>query len=100
MKVQTYFYQIKELNNYVEWLPGHEVKLPKSQLHLAFYNRLPGSWQAKYMIAGRSVHTDNRSELLHYFGAQEHQQSIIDEKNEVLQAKARAKLDCGWEILS
>jgi hypothetical protein len=83
MKVQTYFYQIKELNNYVEWLPGHEEKLTESQLNLAFYNRLPGSWWAKYMIAGQSVHTHNHSELLRYFRVQEHQQSIIDGKNEV-----------------
>jgi hypothetical protein len=74
-KVQTYFYQIKELNDYVEWLPGHEEKLTESQLNLAFYNRLPGSWQ-------------------------EHQQRIINEKNKVLQAESREKLDCGREILS
>jgi hypothetical protein len=67
MKVQTYFYRIKELNDYVVQLPGHEEKLTKSQLNLAFYNRLPGSWWAKYMIARQSVHTDNRSELLRYF---------------------------------
>jgi hypothetical protein len=100
MKVQTYFYWIKELNDYVDWLPGHEEKLTESQLNLAFYNGLPGSWRAKYMIAGRSVHTNNRSELLRYFHVQEHQQSIIDEKNEALQAKSRAKLNHGQEILS
>jgi hypothetical protein len=54
--------------------------LTESQLNLAFYNRLPGLWRAKYMIAGRSVHADNQSELLRYFRVQEHQQSIIDEK--------------------
>jgi hypothetical protein len=93
MKVQTYFYQIKELNDYMDWLPRHEEKLTESQLNLAFYNRLPGLWQAKYMIARRSVHADNQSELLRYFRVQEHQQSIIDEKNEALQAKSRAKLN-------
>jgi hypothetical protein len=41
MKVQTYFYWIKEFNDYVEWLPGHVEKLTESQLNLAFYNRLP-----------------------------------------------------------
>jgi hypothetical protein len=61
---------------------------------------LPGLWQAKYMIAGRSVHTNNCSELLRYFCVQEHQQGIIDGKNQVLQAKAWAKLECGQEILS
>jgi hypothetical protein len=85
---------VKFINFCVEWLPGHEEKLTKSQLNLVFYNGLPGSWWAKYMIARRSVHTDNQSELLHYFRVQEHQQSIIDDKNEVLQAKAQAKLDC------
>jgi hypothetical protein len=95
MKVQTYFYQIKELNDYVDWLPGHEEKLTESQLNLAFYNGLAGSWRAKYMIAGRSVHTNIRSELLRYFRVQEHQQSIIDEKNEALWAKSRAKLNHG-----
>jgi hypothetical protein len=42
MKVQTFFYRIKELNDYVDWLPGQEEKLSDSQLNLAFYNRLPG----------------------------------------------------------
>jgi hypothetical protein len=100
MKVQTFFYRIKELNDYVEWLPGQEEKLSESQLNLAFYNRLPGSWQAKYMITGQSVHTDNQSELLCYFRVQEHQQGIIDSKNQALWAKSQAKLECGQEILS
>jgi hypothetical protein len=100
MKVQTFFYRIKELNDYVEWLLGQEEKLSKSQLNLAFYNRLPGSWQAMYMITGRSVHTDNQSELLHYFRVQEHQQGINDAKNQALRAKTRAKLEHGREILS
>jgi hypothetical protein len=52
MKVQTFFYRIKELNDYVDWLLGQEEKLSESQLNLAFYNRLPGSWRAKYMITG------------------------------------------------
>jgi hypothetical protein len=52
------------------------------------------------MITGQSLHTDNQSELLCYFCVQEYQQSIIDDKNEVLQAEAQAKLDCGQEILS
>jgi hypothetical protein len=75
--------------------PGQEEKLTESQLNLAFYSRLPGSWQAKYMIAGRSVHTDNHPELLCYFHVQEHQQGIIDGKN-----KAQAKLEKGWALLA
>jgi hypothetical protein len=95
MKVQTYFYWIEELNDYVEWLPGHEEKLTESQLYLAFYNRLPGSWWAMSMITGQSVHTNNQAELLRFFCIQEHQQGIIDEKNEALWAKSRVKLKHG-----
>jgi hypothetical protein len=95
-----FFYQLKELNDYVDWLPGTEEKLNDSQLNLAFYNGLPGSWCVKFMIASWSVHTENCPELLQYFQVQEHQQDIIDSKNEALQAKACAKLECGQAMLS
>jgi hypothetical protein len=26
MKVQTFFYRLKELNDYVDWLPGSELR--------------------------------------------------------------------------
>jgi hypothetical protein len=60
MKVQTFFFCIKELNDYMEWLPGHEEKLSKSQLNLAFFTT---------DCLGRG----NSSELLCYFRVQEHQ---------------------------
>jgi hypothetical protein len=49
-------------------------KLTESQLNLAFYNKLPGS---KYMIARRSVHTDNRSELLCIFAYRSTRASLM-----------------------
>jgi hypothetical protein len=33
---QTFFYWLKELNDYVDWLPGAETKLTEIQLNLAF----------------------------------------------------------------
>jgi hypothetical protein len=36
MKVQTFFYCLKELNDYVNWLPGEEPALTDAQLNLAF----------------------------------------------------------------
>jgi hypothetical protein len=38
MKVQTFFYRLKELNDYIDWLPGEEPALTDAQLNLAFYN--------------------------------------------------------------
>jgi hypothetical protein len=36
VKVQTFFYQLKELNDYVDWLHGTETKLTEVQLNLGF----------------------------------------------------------------
>jgi predicted GTPase len=37
MKTQSFFYRLRELNHYVDWIPGHEPKLTEDQLNLAFY---------------------------------------------------------------
>jgi hypothetical protein len=42
MKVQPLFYRLKELNEYVNWLPGDEPALTEAQLNLALYNGMPG----------------------------------------------------------
>jgi hypothetical protein len=52
------------------------------------------------IIVGCLVHTENLPELLCYFCVQEHQQGIIDGKNQGLQAKAWAKLEHGHVLLS
>jgi hypothetical protein len=75
MKVQTFFYRLKELNDYIDWLPGGEPTLPDAQLNLAFYNSMPGLWRVCYAISGWSAHTTMCSELLHYFWVQEHKQA-------------------------
>jgi hypothetical protein len=78
MKVQTFFYHLKELNDYIDWLPGEEPALTDAQLNLAFYNRMPGSWCMHYAISGWLAHTTTRAELLHYFCVQEHEQVAKD----------------------
>jgi hypothetical protein len=45
MKVQPFFYRLKELNDYVNWLPGDKPALTEAQLNLAFYNRMPSCWR-------------------------------------------------------
>jgi triacylglycerol esterase/lipase EstA (alpha/beta hydrolase family) len=77
MKVQPFFYHLKELNDYIDWLPGDELALTDAQLNLAFFNGMPGSWRVRYAISGRSAHTTH-AELLHYFRVQEHEQMTKD----------------------
>jgi hypothetical protein len=67
MKVQPFFYRLKELNDYVNWPPGDEPALTEAQLNLAFYNGMPSRWRVRHAISGRSAHTTTRAELLHYF---------------------------------
>jgi hypothetical protein len=80
MKVQPFFYQLKELNDYVNWLPGDKPALSEVQLNVAFYNGMPGHWHVRHAILGRSAHTTMRAELLHYFCVQEHKKHSKDKK--------------------
>jgi hypothetical protein len=66
MKVQPFFYRLKELNDY--------IILTNAQLNLAFYNGMLGQWRIRHAISGRSAHTTTRAKLLHYFCVQEHKQ--------------------------
>jgi hypothetical protein len=74
MKVQPFFYRLKELNDYVHYLPGDEPALTDAQLNLAFYNGMPGHWRVRHAISGRSAHTTTCAELLHCFCVEEHRQ--------------------------
>jgi hypothetical protein len=80
MKVQPFFYRLKELNDYVNWLPGDEPALTEAQLNLAFYNGMPSYWHVRHVISGRSAHTTTRAELLHYFRVQEHEKYFKDKE--------------------
>jgi hypothetical protein len=89
MKVQLFFYQLKELNKYVDWLPGDEPALTDAKLNLAFYNRMPGHWHVRYAISGCSAHTTMCAELLHYFHVQEHEK--LSKEKAVKQGMACSK---------
>jgi hypothetical protein len=71
MKVWPFFYQLKELNDYVHYLPGNKPALTNVQLNLAFYNGMPGHWHIRHAILGQSAHSTMRTELLHYFRVQQ-----------------------------
>jgi hypothetical protein len=78
MKVQPFFYSLKELNDYVNWLPGDKPALSNAQLNLAFYNGMPSHWHVRHAISGQSAHTTTRAKLLHYFRVQEHKKISKD----------------------
>jgi hypothetical protein len=78
MKVQQFLYRLKELNDYVSWLPGDELALTNAQLNLAFYNGMSGHWCLCHAVLGQSAHTTTHAKLLHYFRVQEHKKISKD----------------------
>jgi hypothetical protein len=92
MKTQSFFYRLRELNDYVDWLPGHEPKLTEDQLNLAFYTGMRLKWKERYVNAGKSIQHNNRQSLLRYF----RNQQVAAERNQIL----NTKLECPMRNLS
>ena len=57
--VQQYYYRLMELNGYVEWLPGFEMKLQPTKVHIAFHAAMPEKWRGFYTSAGKATHQES-----------------------------------------
>ena len=42
--VQAMFYRLRQLNSYIEWLPGAEVQLNNDHLKQCFFDHTPQAW--------------------------------------------------------
>ena len=73
VSVVAFYYRLKELNQYVEWLPGTEPPLSGNQMKQAFHDAMPAKWRERFTSAGHSVATQTLGDLLSYFGRQEAQ---------------------------
>jgi len=71
LPVHNFYYRLRELNAYVEWLPGTEPPLTDNQLKQAFYDAMPNSWRERFIGAGHSNLTMSMAELIRYFRLQE-----------------------------
>ena len=86
--VQTWFYRLRELNSYVELLPGDEPALTDGQLKEAFYNSMPQTWKDRFEAAGKSKPHMTIAEIVRYFRTQEssavrrQQENISKQKRE------------------
>ena len=69
--VQSFWYRMRELNGYAQWLPGNEPVLTEDQLKQAFYDAMPSAWQERFINSGGSVATKTMAELVRYFRKQE-----------------------------
>ena len=71
LHVQTFYYRLREINDYVIWMPGNELSLTEEQLKQAFYDAMPATWKERFLTAGKSVHSDTFAQIVRYFRQQE-----------------------------
>ena len=71
MHVQTFYYRLRKINDYVVWMPGNEISLTEDQLKQAFYDAMPNTWRERFLTAGKSIHADTFAQTIRYFRQQE-----------------------------
>ena len=76
MLVQAFWYRLREINAYVEWLPGNENELNNDQLKQAFYDAMPATWKERFVNAGNSISTLALAQVIRYFRQQENQANM------------------------
>jgi hypothetical protein len=69
--VQALWYRLREINTYVDWLPGAEPPLTEPQQKQAFYDAMPSKWQERFISAGNSIAALTMAQMVRYFRQQE-----------------------------
>ena len=72
LPVQAFWYKLREVNTYIDWLPGNEPALNDNQLRQAFHDAMPPTWRERFTNAGNSIATLTMAETVRYFRTQEH----------------------------
>jgi hypothetical protein len=71
IKVQSFHHPLREVNGYVEWMPGTEPHPNKGQIKQAFFDSVPTSWRERFESAGHSNSSMTVVQILHCFTQQE-----------------------------
>jgi len=71
MRVQAFYYRLREINGYIQWMPGQEAPLDDTQLKQSFYDGMPTAWKNRFTGTGRPPTTTPLSSLLQFFRQQE-----------------------------
>mmetsp|Transcript_24155 Transcript_24155/g.44923 ORF Transcript_24155/g.44923 Transcript_24155/m.44923 type:complete len:311 (+) Transcript_24155:28-960(+) len=77
--VQTFYYRLLELNEYVHWLPGEDAPLTPAQIKQALYDGMPKTWKERFVNSGMRFNQKTTAEICRYFRNQE-QQAIFKQK--------------------
>ena len=83
--VQVLVTLFQQLNNVVDWLPGHMPILTKEELKQAYHNRMPNSWTERLAATGRTVPGETLQALRSYFVQQETLAKRLEDVNNARQ---------------
>ena len=86
--VQAFWYRLREINTYVEWLPGAEPPLTEPQQKQAFYDSMPAKWQERFISAGH-IAALTMAQMVRYFRQQE--ALAIRREQEIRNSKKRIR---------
>jgi hypothetical protein len=73
LPVQSFWYKLREINTYIEWLPGEEPALNEQQLKQAFHDAMPPTWRERFANAGNSLNGMTMAQVAQYFRGHESQ---------------------------
>ena len=68
--VQSFYYREREVNEYIDWLPGNEPPLTRDQLKQAFFDSMPSLWSDRFDEADHSNSHVTLAQVLRYFRKQ------------------------------
>ena len=88
LPVQTFYYHLRELNSYIEWLAGTEAVLNNGQLRQALHDGMLPSWHERFNNAGNLVASSTTAQVVRYFRSQEKQAIQKQNDNNASQKKA------------
>ena len=88
LAVQQFYYCLRELNGYIQWLPGNKPALLEEQIKQALYNGMPPAWRDCFVNSGASLGKSRIADLCHYFRKQETKAAQKQLKNERSQRRA------------
>jgi hypothetical protein len=82
-------YCLREVNGYVEWLPGNEPQLNENQSQQAFFDAMPSTRRERFTQAGHSNGAMTLAQVLCYFCQQENLAIRKQVKNEKFQRTSK-----------
>lgn len=89
MPVQSFLYRYRELNSWVNWIPGQQAALNADDTRRSFFKAMPDTWKKRFDDAGMNLNIP-MAEMVRYFRKQESNARLRELENH-RQQRSQAK---------